>query len=443
MRLQNLALVAVLLAATANAVPHSKRATCQTDDDCAGVTCCNLNTNLCVNDPNGTICDIAPTKTTTKATTTKATTTKATTTKTTAKATSTATCTSDDDCPGVTCCNLNTNTCVNDPNNTICDIPPTKITTTKSSTTTKSTTTKSTTTKSTTTTTKSTTTATATATGVACTTDDDCPGVTCCNLNTNRCVNDPNNTICDIPPTKTLTTTKATTTKATTTTKTTTNSASATGPSHLTAVVNADTLCFFLPPSSGGDIADSEKSAVAFCQSASDAPGAKAFPSGFITSSHFKAATGTAAYVQYTGTINPSLYGLKSSDEGGENPPCLLGQYDNHGSGSPPGSVCAGYPYYVNLVEPAESCKNSADCPTGRSAAGCQSIIPGTYSLILELDSPLTKQAGAKSVVSYAATSDKKVIWTPPTRQEYNSNATLRAALEKAVFPIGVGLDQP
>ncbi|KAI9283848.1 hypothetical protein BC943DRAFT_338703 [Umbelopsis sp. AD052] len=429
MRLQNLALVAVLLAATANAVPHSKRATCQTDDDCAGVTCCNLNTNLCVNDPNGTICDIAPTKTTTKATTTKATTTKATTTKatttkTTAKATSTATCTSDDDCPGVTCCNLNTNTCVNDPNNTICDIPPTKITTTKSSTTTKSTTTQptttTTTTSHTTTTTKTTTTATATATGVACTTDDDCPGVTCCNLNTNRCVNDPNNTICDIPPTKTLTTTKATTTKATTTTKTTTKTSTTT---------------------SGGDIADSEKSAVAFCQSASDAPGAKAFPSGFITSSHFKAATGTAAYVQYTGTINPSLYGLKSSDEGG--------QYDNHGSGSPPGSVCAGYPYYVNLVEPAEKdycircCKNSADCPTGRSAAGCQSIIPGTYSLILELDSPLTKQAGAKSVVSYAATSDKKVIWTPPTRQEYNSNATLRAALEKAVFPIGVGLDQP
>lgn len=33
----------------------------------------------------------------------------------------------------------------------------------------------------------------------------------------------------------------------------------------------------------------------------------------------------------------------------------MLGQYDNHGNGSPPGSVCAGYPYYVNLVEPAES----------------------------------------------------------------------------------------
>jgi hypothetical protein len=92
-------------------------------------------------------------------------------------------------------------------------------------------------------------------------------------------------------------------------------------PSKLTVVVNSNTLCFFLPPSSGGDIADSEKTAVAFCQSASDAPGAKAFPSGFITSSHYAAGTGTAsgaAYVQYTGTINPSSYGLSSSDEGGE-----------------------------------------------------------------------------------------------------------------------------
>lgn len=92
-------------------------------------------------------------------------------------------------------------------------------------------------------------------------------------------------------------------------------------PSKLTVVVDQSTLCFFLPPSAGGDIADSEKTAVAFCQSASEAPGAKAFPSGFITSSHF--ATGSG-YVQYTGTINPSAYGLSSSDEGGEcNAICL------------------------------------------------------------------------------------------------------------------------
>jgi hypothetical protein len=63
---------------------------------------------------------------------------------------------------------------------------------------------------------------------------------------------------------------------------------------------------------------------------------------------------------------------------------------------------------------------------------------------VLELDSPLTNGTGStKSYVSYAATKDKKVIWTPPTRQEYNSNATLRAALKKATFPLGVGLDQP
>jgi len=197
-----------------------------------------------------------------------------------------------------------------------------------------------------------------------------------------------------------------------------------------------------LPPSSGGDIADSEKTAVAFCNSASDAPGAKAFPSGFITSSHYKAGTLNGAYVQYTGTINPSSYGLSSSDEGG--------QYDNHGNGSPPGSVCAGYPYYVNLVEPAEKdfcircCNSATDCPTGKSQDGCQTIVPGNYDIVLELDSPLTNGTGStKSYVSYAATEGQKVVWTPPTRQEYASNATLRAALKKAVFPLGVGLDQP
>ncbi|GAB5586922.1 hypothetical protein Unana1_01822 [Umbelopsis nana] len=460
MRITPLALVAALMAVSVNAVPHSKRSTCQSDNDCPGVTCCNLNTNTCVNDPNGTICDIPPTKTTTLSTTvTKSTTTKSTTT---ATATSTGVgCTTDDDCPGVTCCNLNTNTCVNDPNGTICDIPPTKTpttTTTKTSSTTTTTKTSSTTTttktSSTTTTTKTssattttsptttTTTATAspTSTGVHCATDNDCPGVTCCNLNTNTCVNDPNGTICDIPPTKTTTTGTKTTTTGTKTTTTTTATATATGPSKLTVVVNSNTLCFFLPPSYGGNIADSEKTAKAFCDSSSDAPGATQFPSGFIQSSHFKSGTGSGAYVQYTGLIDPSKYGLSSSDEGG--------QYDNHGSGSPPGSICAGYKYYVNLVEPAEKdycircCQNSADCPTGRSTAGCASLIPGDYSIVLSTNSPLT-QPGSAPVSNAHAAAVKEVIWTAPTRQEVASNATLQKALKSSVFPLGVGLDKP
>ncbi|KAI8577821.1 hypothetical protein K450DRAFT_250173 [Umbelopsis ramanniana AG] len=99
-----------------------KRASCKTDDDCPGVYCCNLSTNSCVLDPHDTICGIPPK--TTKTTSVKTTTTG------TGKPTSTPQCKTDDDCPGVTCCNLSTNQCVNDPNDTICGIPPTKTKTT-------------------------------------------------------------------------------------------------------------------------------------------------------------------------------------------------------------------------------------------------------------------------------------------------------------------------
>ncbi|KAJ2958270.1 hypothetical protein NQZ79_g6110 [Umbelopsis isabellina] len=92
-----------------------------------GVTCCNLNNNQCVNDPNDNICGIPPTKTTTIGTKT--------TTTGTGKPTSTPQCKTDDDCPGVKCCNLNNNQCVNDPNDNICGIPPTKTTLTKTKTT--------------------------------------------------------------------------------------------------------------------------------------------------------------------------------------------------------------------------------------------------------------------------------------------------------------------
>ncbi|KAM3582556.1 hypothetical protein VKS41_005201 [Umbelopsis sp. WA50703] len=223
---------------------------------------------------------------------------------------------------------------------------------------------------------------------------------------------------------------------------TTSSTSAPTGPSGKTVVVNSNVLCFFLPPTEGEDIADSEKTAIAFCDSASDAPGAKAFPSGFIQTAVYASGTGSGKYVQYTGLINPSKYDLSSSDEGG--------QYDNHDNGSPPGSVCSGYPYYVNLVEPAEKdfcircCMSSADCPTGRSTAGCQSIIPGDYSIVLNVNSPLTTSNAASAANALAAsTNTTQVIWTAPTRQEVATNATLQKALEKSVFPLGVGLDKP
>jgi hypothetical protein len=66
--------------------------------------------------------------------------------------------------------------------------------------------------------------------GPQCQNDNDCSGIYCCNLNNNQCVLDPNNNICDIPPTNTLKTTTSTkagtTTKTTTATKTTTTSGS-------------------------------------------------------------------------------------------------------------------------------------------------------------------------------------------------------------------------
>lgn len=207
--------------------------------------------------------------------------------------------------------------------------------------------------------------------------------------------------------------------------------AKATGTPGKTVAVSSNSLCFFLPPNKGGNIADSEKTAVAFCDSTSDAPGAKAFPSGFIQSSHFKSGTGSGAWVQYTGLIDPSKYGLSSSDEGG--------QYDNHGGGSPPGSSCAGYKYFVNLVEPAERdycircCQNSADCPTGRSTAGCQSIIPGTYSIVLTPSA--TNGTHAEAAVA-------PVVWTAPTREQLDSDPAIKNALASGtLFPLGVGLD--
>ncbi|CAO3681848.1 unnamed protein product [Umbelopsis vinacea] len=91
--------------------------------------------------------------------------------------------------------------------------------------------------------------------------------------------------------------------------------------------VTTQSLCIFMPKTPGELIASSEPTAVAFCNNTSAAPGAKKIPAGFIKSSHFVSGTGQGKYVQYTGTIDPTKYSLKSKDGGG--------QYDNHGSLNP------------------------------------------------------------------------------------------------------------
>ncbi|CAI2168145.1 11821_t:CDS:1 [Funneliformis geosporum] len=144
----------------------------------------------------------------------------------------------------------------------------------------------------------------------------------------------------------------------------------------LTVTLDENTICTFLPRTWGGDIGASESDAVAFCsQENTQAPGANPMPTGFIQSYHYLAEDG---YVQYTGRIDISAYGLSSTDGGG--------QYDNAGGGSPPGAICGGYEKFVNLIEPdiglycIRCCTDADKCDTGHSTDGCESVIPGDYS---------------------------------------------------------------
>jgi hypothetical protein len=109
-------------------------------------------------------------------------------------------------------------------------------------------------------------------------------------------------------------------------------------------IVDANNFCVFLPPNDSTDriISDTEWNAQAFCLGdAPDATNAGKLPSGFIQSAHYVA---TDAYVQVTGQIDPSKANLDSNDDGG--------QYDIK---APTGSTCAGWKYYVNLIEPSGS----------------------------------------------------------------------------------------
>ncbi|KAI8149952.1 hypothetical protein BJV82DRAFT_585305 [Fennellomyces sp. T-0311] len=140
-------------------------------------------------------------------------------------------------------------------------------------------------------------------------------------------------------------------------------------------------FCLFLPSSPGNKdanggkydrdaIGSSEKNARAFCTKQDLAPGAGPMPPGFIKSAVFKS---TDDYVQVDGTINNAAYHLSDQDGGG--------QYDDHGSGSPPESHCKNYPYYVSLIEPdmkrfcIRCCKSYAQCNAGRSEYGCDSVL--------------------------------------------------------------------
>ncbi|KAI8365956.1 uncharacterized protein BYT42DRAFT_483351, partial [Radiomyces spectabilis] len=140
-------------------------------------------------------------------------------------------------------------------------------------------------------------------------------------------------------------------------------------------VVDATNFCVFLPPTDSADrnIADTEWNAQAFCMgNTPKATNAGKIPAGFIQSAHFVA---TDKYVQVTGQIDPTKANLDVNDDGG--------QYDIK---APDGSSCAGWKYYVNLIEPTgrtycmRCCNDDRTCNRGISEKGCAHIIPGDYS---------------------------------------------------------------
>ncbi|KAF9111522.1 hypothetical protein BGX27_004814 [Mortierella sp. AM989] len=144
---------------------------------------------------------------------------------------------------------------------------------------------------------------------------------------------------------------------------------------QVASIVNQDDFCLFLPPMYGGGIAENEDSAVAFCtKPIASAPKAGLLPPGFIKSAHLVRNT-QKGWVQITGRMDGKKYGLSKKDGGG--------QYDIK---APRGTRCAGYPHFVELVEPDSDiycircCKTKTDCPVNKSTYGCKKVLGGNYA---------------------------------------------------------------
>ncbi|KAF9198878.1 hypothetical protein BGZ49_000182 [Haplosporangium sp. Z 27] len=141
------------------------------------------------------------------------------------------------------------------------------------------------------------------------------------------------------------------------------------------AIINEKDFCLFLPPMYGGGISENEDKAVAFCtKPIATAPNAGLLPAGFIKTAHLLR-NSQKQWVQVTGRMDGKKYGLSKKDGGG--------QYDIK---APVGSKCAGYNYYVELVEPdldiycIRCCKNKLDCPVNKSTYGCKKVLGGNYA---------------------------------------------------------------
>ncbi|ORX45881.1 hypothetical protein DM01DRAFT_1339840 [Hesseltinella vesiculosa] len=160
-------------------------------------------------------------------------------------------------------------------------------------------------------------------------------------------------------------------------------------------VVDANNFCVFLPPDSvaNRNIADSEWQAQSFCMgNTPNAKGANNLYSGFIQSAHYVA---TNTYVQVTGQIDPTKAKLNATDDGG--------QMD---VAAPKGSSCAGWLFYVNMIEPATNtfcmrcCNDKVTCNRGISQKGCAHVIPGDYSGPMQLGGSVPPPANANPTPS-------------------------------------------
>ncbi|KAG0247546.1 hypothetical protein BGZ95_008612, partial [Linnemannia exigua] len=82
-----------------------------------------------------------------------------------------------------------------------------------------------------------------------------------------------------------------------------------------------------------------------------------------------------AGWVQITGRIDRSKYGLSPKDGGG--------QYDMR---APVGATYSGFNAFVQLTEPdsgiycIRACMTKADCPVNKSTHGCVRVLGGDYS---------------------------------------------------------------
>lgn len=144
---------------------------------------------------------------------------------------------------------------------------------------------------------------------------------------------------------------------------------------QIAQVVDANDFCVFLPPSDSTNriISDTEWNANAFCLGNTPlAKNAEKLPAGFIKSAHY---VKTDTYVQVTGQMDYTKANLVGTDGGG--------QMDVR---APMGSSCAGWKFYVNLIEPTTNtycmrcCNDDRTCNRGISEKGCAHIIPGDYS---------------------------------------------------------------